>query len=62
MMQVNNEVESAVIGMADVGFLTEAALDAIEDGDTEKAEHAVIVLQEIFASRYAKLRAAFYAE
>lgn len=59
-MKMKN-IESAVIRMGDVGVIINTVDDRLAEGQTEQAERAVIVLKELFARRYYRLRRSLYA-
>ena len=49
-------IESEIIRMGDVAVVIDMVDSNLADGETAKAEKAVIILKEIFASRYERLR------
>lgn len=55
-----SDVESEVIRMGDVGVAIEMVDTTLSDGETAKAERAVIILREVFENRYGSLRKILY--
>lgn len=53
-------VETEVVRMGDVGTAIDMMDACIADMDGDTVERAVIILKEIFSSRYERLRTSFY--
>lgn len=54
------DIEREVIRMGDVGVVIDMVDANISEGKAEQAERAVVVLKEIFNSRYISLRSHLY--
>ena len=50
------DIESEIIRMGDVEVVIEMADSLLAEGQVALAERAVLILKEIFASRYERLR------
>lgn len=54
------DIEREVIRMGDVGVAIDMVDANLSEGKAEQAERAVIILKEIFDSRYISLRSRLY--
>lgn len=50
------DIESEIIRMGDVEVVIGLVDSMLADGETAQAERAVIILKEVFANRYGRLR------
>ncbi len=53
-------IETEVVRMGDVGTAIDMVDACIAGGDADQTERAAIILKEIFANRYQRLRETFY--
>lgn len=53
-------IETEVVRMGDVGTAIDMVDACIAEGDADQVERAALILKELFANRYRRLRETFY--
>jgi hydrogenase maturation factor len=56
MRKTSVDLETDIIRMGDVRLVIDVVDNAIEEGDDDKAQRAIEILEEIFSSRYDELK------
>lgn len=54
------EIETEVIRMGDVGVVIDLVDNSFSEGREEQTERAIVILKEIFETRYKNLRRRLY--